>query len=190
LADVEANLGGRQYGALSEGYKTALDTALREAQLEREAATTQGNLAKTAQELGLGEVGALSKAGTERQAYEQAMIDAPLKAAQAAQGLLRGFTIPTGDVSTVVGPGQAGQYGLSDLQKTMGLLSAIGALTAPGVGTGSTTTQGVQGAQANAGLDYLLSGIRRMLPSVAPTYFQDAAGNWMSGDVTSETPPI
>jgi hypothetical protein len=126
LAEASKTLTGQQYGALSEGYKGAVDAALREAGLERETAQTQANIAKLAQDLGLAEVGALEKAGTTRQAYEQSLLDQPLKTASQVQALLRGFDIPTTETKTFVGPGQAGQYSKSGLETITGLAALLG----------------------------------------------------------------
>jgi hypothetical protein len=140
LAEASKTLTGQQYGALSEGYKTALDAAFKEAGLERETAQTQANIAKLAQDLGLGEVGALEKAGTTRQAYEQSLLDQPLKTASQVQALLRGFDIPTSETKTVTGPGQAGQYAKSGLENISGLLSLLGAAS---TGTAATRAAGL-----------------------------------------------
>jgi hypothetical protein len=63
----------------------------------------------------LREVDALTGAGAEKQAYEQSIIDAPLKTAMNVQGLLRGYTVPQTELETYVGPGEQGQYQQSDL---------------------------------------------------------------------------
>lgn len=125
LADMQANLTGQQYGALSKGYSEAMRAALDEAQLQNEAAKTQMALAKGAQEMGLTGAGALTKAGAERQAYEQAKIDAELKNAVTAAGLLRGFQIPTTQTETRKGP-MVGAYQMSPLQQVAGLIGLIG----------------------------------------------------------------
>lgn len=153
LAEASKTLTGQQYGALSEGYKTALDAAFKEAGLERETAQTQANIAKMAQDLGLAEVGALEKAGTARQAYEQSLLDQPLKTASQVQALLRGFDIPTSETKTFVGPGQAGQYGMAPLSAVASLASILGA----------TDTN-----QASKNIQNLWKVIGGLLPSVAP----------------------
>jgi hypothetical protein len=127
LADVQSNLTGQTYGALSSGYKDAMEAALREYGMETQAAQTQANIAKLAQDLGITESDALRKAGAEKQAYEQAKINAPLTTAQNVSNLMRGFTVPQSE--KYVGPGEQNQYGLSDFNKVAGLLSTIGALT-------------------------------------------------------------
>jgi hypothetical protein len=137
LADVQSNLTGQTYGALSSGYKDAMDAALREYGMETQAAQTQANIAKLAQDLGLTESKALREAGAEKQAYEQAKINAPLTTAQNVSNLLRGFQYPTSE--KYVGPGERGMYGLSDFDKIAGLLSTVGAVTGGG-GSGNKLT--------------------------------------------------
>lgn len=79
------------------------------------------------QELGLTGAGALTKAGAEKQAYEQSILDYPLKTATTVSGLLRGMSIPTTENETKVGPGQQGQYGLSGIATAGSILNLLGA---------------------------------------------------------------
>jgi hypothetical protein len=123
LADVELGLAGQRAGLMSKGYQDAIANAFKQAQEQRQGAAAQGELATLAQTLGLREVGALTGAGAEKQAYEQSIIDAPLKTAMNVQGLLRGYTVPQTELETYVGPGEQGQYQQSDLANIMGILS-------------------------------------------------------------------
>lgn len=125
MADIQAGLTGQQYGALSKGYSEALKGALDEAQLQNQAAQTQGKLAQQELDMGLTGAGALTKAGAERQTYQQSLLDAPLKTATTASGLMRGFTVPQTQVEKFVGP-KAGSYGTSDLSNILGVLSVLG----------------------------------------------------------------
>lgn len=125
MADIQAGLTGQQYGALSKGYSEALKGALDEAQLQNQAAQTQGKLAQQELDMGLTGAGALTKAGAERQTYQQSLLDAPLKTATTASGLMRGFTVPQSQVEKFVGP-KAGSYGTSDLSNILGVLSVLG----------------------------------------------------------------
>jgi hypothetical protein len=127
MADVQANLTGQQYGALSKGYSEALKAAMDEMQLQNEAARTQLGIAEKAQSLGLTEAGALTKAGAERQAYEQAKLDYPLKMAQESAGLMRGLQVPMTQREQRVGP-LAGAYETSDLSNVLGILSVLGSM--------------------------------------------------------------
>ena len=134
MADLQSNLTGQQYGALSAGYKNAVDAALNNAQLQNQAARTQGDLATSEQSLGLTGAGALTKAGTEQQAYQQSLIDAPLKEATNVSGLLRGYTVPGSSTATTTGPQTSGYYQGSPLAQTLGVAAQI----ASGLGTGTT----------------------------------------------------
>ena len=134
LADVQSNLTGQQYGALSSGYKSAVDQAIQNAQLENLAAKTQADIAAQEQNLGLTGAGALTKAGAEQQKFEQAKLDAPLTNATNVAALLRNYNVPTSVTETYKGP-MAGVYGTSPLATMTGLLSLIGSGT-----TASTKT--------------------------------------------------
>lgn len=127
LADIQANLTGQQYGALSKGYSEALKAAMDERQLQQQAAQTQLGMAEKAQTMGLTEAGALTKAGAERQAYEQSKLDYPLKTALQTTGLLKGVQIPMTQSEKRVGP-LAGAYSQSDLSNVLGILSVLGAM--------------------------------------------------------------
>jgi hypothetical protein len=150
MSDIQAGLTGQQYGALSKGYSEALKGALDEAQLQNLAAGTQGKLAQQELDTGLTGVGALTKAGAERQAYEQSLLDQPLKTATTASGLMRGYTVPGSQTSTFVGP-KAGSYQTSDLANIMGVLSMLGSTAG---GKGMQTVAG-----AGSGLIDYLKGI-------------------------------
>jgi len=147
MADIQAGLTGQQYGALSQGYSQALKGALDEASLLNQTAGTQGKLSDIAQNQALTGAGALTKAGAERQAYEQSRLDAPLKTATNVSGLMRGYTMPQNQTQTFTGP-KAGSYQTSDLSNIMGVLSMLGSTAG---GKGMQTVAG-----AGAGLvDYL-----------------------------------
>lgn len=141
MADIQSNLTGQQYGALSKGYSEALRAALDEGSLMNQAARTQADIAAAEQSLGLTGAGALTKAGAERQAYEQSLLDAPLKTATTASGLLRGYTIPTTQTQTFVGPKGRDYYQKSDLENILGIISLIGA--AQGGGKGGNVGKGI-----------------------------------------------
>ena len=127
MTDTQSNLTGQQYGALSSGYKDALDAAIKELQVQNQAATTQGNLAEKEQTLGLTGAGALTKAGAEKQAYQQSILDAPMKNATNAAALMKGYTVPTTTTQTEVGPKTQNYYAPSGLTQAGTLLSYLGA---------------------------------------------------------------
>lgn len=140
LADVNANLTGQETGALQKGYSDAVTSALQNAQLQNQAATTQGNLAGQEQTLGLAGAKAELDAGAQQQALNQAQIEAPLKTASNAAALLRGYTVPTATTQKYTGP-IPGAYSASPLQQIAGL-GALFASTGTG---GVSAAKGVQG---------------------------------------------
>jgi hypothetical protein len=127
MTEAQSNLTGQQYGALSAGYKDALDAAIKELQVQNTAAQTQGSLAEKEQTLGLTGAGALTKAGAEKQAYEQSLLDAPMKNAANAAALMKGYTVPTTTTQTEVGPKTQAYYAPSGLTQAGTLLSYLGA---------------------------------------------------------------
>lgn len=148
LADIQANLTGQQYGALSKGYSEAMRSALDELNVQNQAARTQMDLGKTAQELGLTEAAALTKAGAEKQLYEQSKLDYPMKMATQASALMRNMQVPMSESETRTGPLSKDYYTQSDLSNVMGILSLIGSVQ------GGAGIDKVLGAGSNL-LDYI-----------------------------------
>jgi hypothetical protein len=139
-ADLQSNLTGQQYGALSAGYKDAMTNAYNQASLQNQVAQTQGTLAGQEQALGLTGAGAMTKGGAEQQAYQQSLIDAPLKTAANTAALMKGYTVPTTTTETFKGP-MAGVYGASPLSQ----LTGLGALVGSGLSGTTYTTIDAKG---------------------------------------------
>jgi hypothetical protein len=127
LADVQSNLTGQQYGALSKGYSDAMKAALDELRIQNEAAKTQGTLAGQEQEYGLTGAQALIQGGAGRQAFEQSKLDAPARMAKEMADVMRGFQVPQSETSTFVGP-KAGVYSKSELEQLMGVMAMLGGI--------------------------------------------------------------
>ena len=143
MADTQSSLTGQQYGALSKGYSEALKGALDEANLRNNAALTQQKIADAEQQQGIAGASALTKAGAERQGYEQSLLDAPLKTATTVSNLLKGYTQPSTKTETFVGP-KAGLYQLSDLDKILSSLTTLGGVaTGSGLNTIKNTSKGL-----------------------------------------------
>jgi len=170
LADVQANLTGQQFGALSGGYKQALDAAIQEAGLQQKAAGLGSEMAGREQNLGLTGAGALTKAGSERQAYEQSLLEAPLKQATNVSGVLRGYQVPTTQTQTFVGP-KAGSYAMSPLASIMGVGTLLGSANKDSLlaSLGQTLAGKLFGGKTPGAI-------------TAPTYVQDASGNYVPVD--------
>lgn len=129
LADVQTNLTGQQYGALSKGYEGALKAAIDEMTGQTAASRAQSDIAKQEQELGLTGASALTKGGAERQKYQQSILDYPISQAANVAGLLRGYQVPISSQQKFVGP-EAGAYRTSPLATATGLLGVLGSATA------------------------------------------------------------
>ena len=130
MADVQKTLTGQQTGALSSGYKTALEAAIKEAELQNQVSQTQAKQAAMEQELGLSGAKALTAAGSELQAYEQAKLDAPLKTATNVSKLFQGQTIPLATIQKTVRPGLKTELGgnkLADVGSIGAFLASMGA---------------------------------------------------------------
>jgi hypothetical protein len=189
LSDVQTGLTGQQYGALSQGYTQAMKGALDEAQLRNLVAGTQGKLADQEQQEALTGAGALTKAGAEKQAYQQALLDAPLKTANTASGLLKGYTMPVNQTQTFTGP-KAGSYQQSDLASVLQGLAGVGSV-AGGTGLKAITDAG------SSLLKYLNTGPIKINPAEfvgqnadgLPIYWNASSGQYYDtqGNVVAVT---
>lgn len=136
-ADAQANLLGAQTGALSQGYKDAVNAALQQAQIQNQTAMTQGQLANIEATAGQSALKTAMDLGGQEQAVRQAVINAPLTTASNAAQLLRGYTVPTSTAQEYKGP-LPGAYSASPLAQIAGL----GTLFASGAG-GTSAAQGL-----------------------------------------------
>jgi len=146
-----------------------------------------GTLATATQNLGLGDVNALSTLGTQQQQIQQAQQLFPMQMAQSAAGLLQGAQIPTSASSAYTGP-IPGAYQTSPLSQITGigsLLYGAGNVASGATGTLSSLGQllnGTSGATSNPLASYGgtvgpmgTSGAVNNNPF--PTY---SAGDWAS----------
>jgi hypothetical protein len=185
MADMQANLTGQQTGALQKGYADAMTAAYNQGNLFNQAATTQGNLAGQEQLLGLQGAGALTKGGAEQQAYNQSIIDAPLKNATNVSALMRGYTQPTTTTESATGP-IPGVYSPS----VMSQIAGLGTLLGSGLGgvtdplTGKFTKTGFL-----YGLPSLLKGISPSLPDFTDLFKTTTSTGSGEGDFTGDAVP-
>jgi hypothetical protein len=137
LADMQQNLLGQQYNALYSGYGDAMKIAQADLNRQLQAGQGLGNVAQEQYQIGTGGLKTLSDLGAQQQQLGQKQLDYPMLQAQNLAKLFP-MTIPTGETKQTVGPGQAGQYGLSPLNQIGGLISSIGGLM--GIGNQPSTT--------------------------------------------------
>lgn len=123
IANAELGLTAQQQQAMQQ------DMANRIA-----AAQQLGTLANTTQQLGLGDLNALSTLGQQQQTIAQNQQLFPMQQLANQSALLRGYNIPTSVSASQTGPGQQGQFQTSPLQQIMSVGTLLGALAKPGVG--------------------------------------------------------
>ena len=121
IANAELGLTAQQQQAMQQ------DMANRIA-----AAQQLGTLANSTQQLGLGDVNALSTLGQQQQTIAQNQQLFPMQQLANQSALLRGYTIPTSVSASQTGPGQQGQFQTSPLQQIMSVGTLLGALAKPG----------------------------------------------------------
>jgi hypothetical protein len=182
LADVQSNLTGQQYGALSKGYEGALKAAIDEMTGQTAASRAQAEIAGKEQELGLTGAQALTKAGAEKQKYEQSKLDFPLNQATNVSGLLRGYQVPISDVKKFVGP-EAGAYQQSPLATATGLLGVLGSAAA---GTAGSRLQSLWSKFFSGGITDAEAA--ELISSVGPVDSAESGAGTDTGDPYNTDP--
>ena len=113
------------------GYNTALDAAMKEAQLQNQSSAALTGLGQAEQQAATTGLKTGAELGALEQAYTQAQINAPLTQATNVSQLLKGYTVPTGQTQTYKGPGDV--YQPSPLSQ----IASLGTLLASGFNSGS-----------------------------------------------------
>jgi len=125
MGNVQADLFGNQAKLRSEGYKSALDAALRERGYDIQAGQALGSLGSQEAQAATSGLKALGDIGTQELGYEQSKIESPLTRAQNVAQIMRGYTYPT--TTTEVKDVLPGSYAPSALQQIAGLGTLVGA---------------------------------------------------------------
>jgi hypothetical protein len=128
MRDMQADLLGKQYQALNQGYSQAGQMA--GSDLSRALQAGQGftQLGNQQQDLGTTGLKTLYDYGAQQQNLGQRMLDRPMVDAQNFAKLMQAYQIPMGSVSQKVGP-EAGAYSNSPLSQIAGLLTGLGAFS-------------------------------------------------------------
>jgi hypothetical protein len=185
------NATGQTLGNIAQGLTSqqnannlaAYESAMKNALTEQSQLGTIGGQNMNATVSGLNEASSL---GAQGQAQQQAIIDAPLKTATSAAGLIKGLTIPTSTTQTYSGP--ASSYGPSPLSQ----IASLASLFATPSG-GMSAASGIKDAWnsvfgSNAPID--LTGFKIPTPAWASgTTTPDTTTNLGSGNFTAPPPP-
>jgi hypothetical protein len=94
MGNVQSDLFGNQAKLRSEGYKTALDAALRDRGYDIQAGQSLYGLGQAESQAGTQGLKTLGDIGTQELGYEQSKIEAPLTRAQNVAQIMRGYTYP------------------------------------------------------------------------------------------------
>ena len=129
LRDLQSDLLGRQYTALSEGYRGALGAAQADLQRQMQSGQALGQLGQVQQGLGTQGLKTMFELGGQEQALGQRILDQPMTQAQQYAKLLQGYAIPTTATKQTVG---STGYATSPLAQVTGLLAALGSFGGQG----------------------------------------------------------
>jgi len=180
LRDIQADLLGKQYQALSGGYDTATKAA--QTDLGRQLHAGQGltQLGQEQFQTGTGGLNALYNIGAKEQEMGQKALDYPMIAAQNYAKLLQGANIPTGSIQQTVAPGQQGQFGISPLAQVGSLASILYSLYSgdPTAAAKTAVAAGVPEKKADGGAVMMADGgdVEDIMPSGAA--YHDGQGNY------------
>lgn len=126
MGDVQSDLFGNQAKLRSEGYKSALDAALRDRGYDIQAGQSLYGLGQAESQAGVSGVKALGDIGTQELGYEQSLIEAPLTRAMNVNKVLQGYQFPMTVKKTE--EQLPGAYAPSALQQIAGLGTLVGAV--------------------------------------------------------------
>jgi hypothetical protein len=182
LSDVQSDLMGQQAKFSSEGYKSALEAALRDRGYDISAGQALSGLGQAEAQGATTGLKALGDIGTQELGYGQSKIEAPLTRAQNVAQILRGYTYPT--TTTDTKEALPSSYAPSALQQIAGLGtlvgSAFGKTINPKTGELVNTGAGYQGVQLAKDL---YEGIKGYFPSGPTDGLEQLAGPTEAGDI-------
>jgi len=124
MGNVQSDLFGNQAKLRSEGYKTALDAALRDRGYDIQAGQGLYGLGQAESQAGTQGLKTLGDIGTQELGYEQSKIEAPLTRAQNVAQIMRGYTYPMTTQETK--ETLPGAFAPSPLQQIAGLGTLVG----------------------------------------------------------------
>ncbi len=147
LRDLQSDLLGRQYTALSEGYKGALGAAQKDLERQSLAGQALGQLGQTQQTLGASGLKTLYDLGAKEQELGQRVLDQPMKTAKDYSTLLSGAVIPASTTKQTVG---STGYSNSPLSQIGGLMALLGSFAGGNTGTAQNSTSSDLGVAQQA----------------------------------------
>lgn len=126
MGNVNTNLLQEQNKTRMAGYNTALEAAMKEAQLQNQSSAALTGLGQAEAQAATTGLKTGAELGALEQAYTQAQINAPLTQATNVAQLLKGYTVPTAQTQTYKGPGDVYQPSPLSQIASLGTLLASG----------------------------------------------------------------
>ena len=176
MGNVQSDLFGNQAKLRSEGYKSALEAALRDRGYDIQAGQGLYGLGQAESQAGTQGLKTLGDIGTQELGYEQSKIEAPLTRAQNVAQIMRGYTYPMTTQETK--ETLPGAFAPSPLQQIAGLGTLVG------------SAFGTPNSAGNKLIDTfkdVYGGIKEFFPSGAA---QPDAGNLAGSYFDSQGNPI
>ena len=185
LRDIQSDLLGRQYQALSGGYDASIKAAQNDLQRQLQAGQGLTQLGQEQFQTGTGGLNALFNMGANQQKLGQAALDYPMIQAQNYAKLLAGQNIPQGSIKQSTGPGQQGQFGISPLAQIGSLGSILYSLYSGDKDAAATTAMqaGQPVKKAATGGAVMMAdggGLQDVMPNNAA--YHDGQGNYYDQD--------
>jgi len=149
MGDVNTNLLQEQNKTRMAGYNTALDAAMKEAQLSNQASAALTGLGQAESQAATSGLKTGAELGALEQAYTQSQINAPLSMSSNVAQLLKGYTVPTGQTQTYKGPGDVYQPSPLSQIASLGTLLASGFNSDQGFGNRLLRSLGLSGDPSN-----------------------------------------
>ena len=185
LRDIQADLIGRQYGALNTGYNTATTAAQNDLTRQLQSGQAMTQLGAEQNAVGSGGLNTMFNLGAKEQQLGQTMLDKPMTVATDYSKLMNMANIPTGDTRQTTAPGTAGNFGLSpvnQISSLAALLKAYQSGQAPSVNANGTVSAGNASVAGSGGMRR--GGPVRMKKGGIPPHaaYHDGKGNLYDKD--------
>lgn len=167
LADIQANLTGKQYEALESGYEKSINNAQDDLNRMMQSGQTLSNIGMNQSNVGTTGLKTLADLGKEQRDLEQARLDYPMIQAKKYSELLQPYAgvMPRGKVEQTTKPGETGQFANSPLSQITGLLAAMGSLYRgmnSGANTGSGSNAGTNNNDDSNLINMLINGAQNI----------------------------
>jgi hypothetical protein len=186
MGDVNTGLLQEQNKTRMAGYNTALDAAMKEAQLSNQASAALTGLGQAEQQAATTGLKTGAELGALEQAFEQAQINAPLTQATNVAQLMKGYTVPTNQEQVYKGPGDVYQPSPLSQIASLGTLLASGFNSNSGWGNQLLNKLGTSADPTNSGNPFAFLNQAGSGNDLDPSGYDANTGTYVYGGNLSE----